>query len=105
MVASQWSEVVVHDNYDFIIRYVSEKTNTRADLLSRKDQIDVTKDNRNIKMLRQVKIWWMEASVVLFKEDKATQDTWLKDKSKQEKEIHRKLTDEKNTTKEQDGIV
>jgi len=56
MVASQWSEVVVHDNYDFIIRYVSEKTNTRADLLSRKDQIDVTKDNRNIKMLRQVKI-------------------------------------------------
>jgi len=43
-------------DYDFIIRHVPGKTNTRADLLSIKDQIDVTKDNRNIEMLRQVEI-------------------------------------------------
>jgi len=67
-------------DYDFIIRHVLGKTNTRADLLSEKDQVDVTRDNRNIKMLRQIEIRRTEALVVLLKEDKATQDIWLKDK-------------------------
>jgi len=75
-------------DYDFMIRHILGKINTRADLLSKKDQIDVTKDNRNIEMLRQVEIWQTEVSVVLFKEGKMTQDTWLKDKNKWEKEIH-----------------
>jgi len=57
-----------------MIRHVPGKTNTRADLLSRKDQVDVTRDNRNIEMLRQIEIQRTEASVVLLKEDKATQD-------------------------------
>ena len=92
-------------DYDFMIRHIPGKTNTRADLLSRKDQIDVTKDNRNIEMLRQVEIWQTEASVVLLKEEGAIQDTQLKDKSKWEKEIYQKLADEKDTTKEQDGII
>ena len=39
-----------------MIRHILGKINTRADLLSKKDQIDVTKDNRNIEMLRQVEI-------------------------------------------------
>jgi len=56
-------------------------------------------------MLRQVEIQRTEASVVLLKEDKATQDIQLKDKSKWEKEIYRKLADKKDMTKEQDGIV
>jgi len=43
--------------------------------------------------------------VVLLKEDKTTQDIQLKDKSNWEKEIYRKLADEKDVTKEQDGIV
>ena len=68
-----------------MIRHIPGKTNTRADLLSRKDQIDVTKDNRNIEMLRQVEIQQTEASVVLLKEEGAIQDTRLKDKSKWEK--------------------
>ena len=56
-------------------------------------------------MLRQVEIRWTEASVVLLKEEGAIQDTQLKDKSKWEKEIYQKLADEKDTTKEQDGII
>ena len=88
-----------------MIRHILGKTNTRADLLSRKDQIDVTKNNQNIEMLRQVEIQWTEASVVLLKEEGAIQiqDTQLKDKSKWEKEIYQKLADEKDTTKEQIG--
>ena len=88
-----------------MIRHIPGKTNTRADLLSRKDQIDVIKDNRNIEMLRQVEIRWTKASVVLLKEEGAIQDMQLKNKSKWEKEIYWKLADEKDTTKEQDGIV
>ena len=65
-------------DYDFIIRHVLGKTNTRADLLSEKDQVNVTRDNRNIKMLRQIEIRRTEASVVLLKEDKATQDICYK---------------------------
>jgi len=49
--------------------------------LSRKDQVDVTRDNKNIEVLRQIEIQRTEASVILLKEDKATQDIWLKDKS------------------------
>ena len=64
-----------------MIRHIPGKTNTRADLLLRKDQIYVTKDNRNIKMLRQVEIRWTEASVVLLKEKGAIQDTQLKIKA------------------------
>ena len=30
-----------------------EKTNTRADILSRKDQVDMMEDNKNIKMLKR----------------------------------------------------
>ena len=85
-----------------MIRHIPGKTNTRVDLLSRKDQVNITRDNRNIEMLRQVEIQRTEVSVVLLKEDKATQDIQLKDKSTWEKEIHRKLADEKDTTKEQD---
>ena len=49
--------------------------------MSRKDQVNVTRDNRNIKMLRQIEIQRTEASVVLLKEDKVTQDIRLKGKS------------------------
>jgi len=88
-----------------MIRHIPGKTNTRADLLSRKDQIDITKDNQNIEMLKQVEIRWTKALVVLLKEEGAIQDTLLKNKSKWEKEIYQKLADEKDATKEQDSIV
>ena len=42
--------------------------------MSRKDQVDVIRDNRNIEILRQVEIQRTEVSVVLLKEDKVTQD-------------------------------
>jgi len=92
-------------DYDFMIRHIPGKTNTRADLLSRKDQVNVIRDNKNIEMLRQVEIQRTEALVVLLKEDKITQDIQLKDKSNWEKEIYQKLADEKDVTREQDGMV
>ena len=47
-----------------------EKTNTRADILSRKDQVDMMEDNKNIKMLKD-KLWKrrmsIEAEVVMWR--------------------------------------
>jgi len=57
-----------------MIRHIPGKTNTRADLLSRKDQIDITKDNQNIEILRQVEIQWTKVLVVLLKDEGAIQD-------------------------------
>ena len=35
-------------DYDFILWHISGKTNMKADILSRKDHIDTTEDNKNI---------------------------------------------------------
>ena len=40
-------------DYDFTLQYILEKTNTKVDILSRKDQVDTWEDNKDIKMLKQ----------------------------------------------------
>ena len=39
-------------DYDFILQHISRKTNTKANVLSRKDHIDTTEDNKNVQMLK-----------------------------------------------------
>ena len=39
-------------DYNFILQHIIEKTNTKADILSRKDQVDTKKDSKDIKMLK-----------------------------------------------------
>ena len=40
-------------DYDFILQYILEKMNTKADILSRKNQIDTWEDNKNVQMLKK----------------------------------------------------
>ena len=35
-------------DYNFILQHILEKTNTKMDILSRKDQVDTKEDNKNI---------------------------------------------------------
>jgi len=55
-------------------------TNTRADILSRKDKVDIMEDNKNIKMLKD-KLWTrsvsIEAEVVMFRENQIVEKTTL----------------------------
>ena len=37
---------------DFILQYISEKTNIRTDILLRKDQVDTKDNNKDIKILK-----------------------------------------------------
>ena len=55
-------------------------TNTRADILSRKDQVDIMEDNKNIKMLKD-KLWTrsvsIEAEVAMFRGNQIVEKTIL----------------------------
>ena len=39
-------------DYDFVLQYIPGETNTKTDVLSRKDYIDTTEDNKNVQMLK-----------------------------------------------------
>jgi len=43
-------------NYDFTLWHILGKINTKADVLSRKDQVDTKNDNKDVQMLKN-EIW------------------------------------------------
>jgi len=43
-------------DYDFTLRYISGKTNTKADILSRREKVDMKKDNQDTQMLKE-ELW------------------------------------------------
>jgi len=43
-------------DYNFKLQYILEKTNTKADILSRKNQVDTGDDNKDIQMLKE-ELW------------------------------------------------
>jgi len=51
VVALHWSLKL--QDYDFELHYIPEKTNTKADILSRKDYVDTPDDNKDIQMLKE----------------------------------------------------
>ena len=43
-------------DYDFILKHIPGKTNTKVDILSRKDQVNTKKDNKDVQLLKD-KLW------------------------------------------------
>ena len=43
-------------DYDFTLKYIPGKTNTKADILSQKDQVNMKEDNKNVQLLKD-KMW------------------------------------------------
>jgi len=39
-------------DYDFTLKHIPEKTNTKADILSRKEQVDTKEDNKDVQVLK-----------------------------------------------------
>jgi len=55
-----------------------EKTNTRADILSRKNQVDTKYDNKNMKMLKDelsTRKVSMEVEIIMFRENQIVEET------------------------------
>ena len=40
-------------DYDFTLRHIPGKTNTKADILSRREKVDTKEDNQDIQMLKE----------------------------------------------------
>ena len=43
-------------DYDFILRHIPGKINTKADILSRKEQVNTKEDNKDVQLLKD-KMW------------------------------------------------
>jgi len=43
-------------DYDFTLRHIPGKTNTKIDILLRKDQVNTKEDNKDVQMLKE-ELW------------------------------------------------
>ena len=77
-------------DYDFMLKHIPGKTNMKADILSRKDQVSTKEDNKDVQLLKD-KLWQRRtmAEVIIMKENKTREE------SKTLKEIRRNATREK----------
>ena len=68
-------------DYDFILQHISGKTNTKADILSRKDQIDIQEDNKDVQMLKE-ELWTRRttAEIIMLKRNKMIENLDLLEK-------------------------
>jgi len=82
-------------DYDFTLCLISEKTNTKANVLSRNNQVD-TEDNKNILMLKE-EIWTrrqITAEVMLIRKNQVVEEITLLE------EIQRNNTKKQEIVKE-----
>jgi len=77
-------------NYDFILRHIPGKTNTKADILSRKNQVNTKENNKNVQLLKE-ELWTrrMTAEVMMLRRMATTDDLEMM------KEIKRNNTKER----------
>ena len=98
-------------DYNFILWHISGKTNTKADVLSRKDQVDTKEDNKDVQMFKD-EIWTRRntmAKVMLIWRNQMVEETtlleeiWRNNTKKQE--VLKKLEKNKGQAWEDDKIV
>ena len=77
-------------DYDFTLKHIPGKTNTKADILSRKDQVNTKEDNKDVQLLKD-KLWqWrMTAEITMIKRKTTVEESDIF------KEIKRNTTKEK----------
>jgi len=49
-------------DYDFTLKYILEKINTKVNILSRKDQVNTKEDNKDVQLLK--KQLWTRRTIV-----------------------------------------
>jgi len=90
-------------DYSFTLKHILGKTNTKADILSRKDQVNTKENNKDVQLLKD-KLWQQKitAEIVMMKGNKAREE------SKILKEIRRNATKEKKVVQaleKRDGLT
>ena len=97
-------------NYNFTLQHISGKTNTKADILSRKDQINTKEDNKDVQILKK-ELWMrrMIAEIIILKRttkmEKLNILKEIRSNNTREKEVNQALEKKDRLTWEEDGIV
>ena len=97
-------------DYDFTLKHMLEKTNTKADILSRKDQVNTKKDNKDIQLLKEqswtrrmtVEITMLRRKIIADELDIVKE---IKRNNTQEQEVVQALKKEDRLTWKEDKIV
>jgi len=97
-------------DYDFILKHIPGKTNTKVDILSRKDQVNIKEDNKDVQLLKD-KLWQQRttAEVIIMKGDKRREEDNILKKIRRnttrEKKVIQALEKKDSLTWEKDGVV
>ena len=97
-------------DYDFTLKHILEKTNTKTDILSRKDQVNTKEDNKDVQLLKD-KLWQRKtiAEVAIMKENKTREESKIlkeiKRNTTRENEVVQALERRDGLTWEEDGVV
>ena len=97
-------------DYDFTLRYIPGKTNTKVDILSRKDQVNMKEDNKDVQMLKE-ELWKRRiiAEVMMLKREITTKKQEILEEirrnSTKEWEVIQVLEKNDGLTWEEDRIV
>ena len=49
-------------DYNFVLRHIPEKSNMKADILSRKDQVNTKEDNKDVQLLKD-EMWTRKMTI------------------------------------------
>jgi len=97
-------------DYDFTLWHIPGKTNTKVDILSRKDQVSTKEDNKDIQLLKE-KLWTRRMTAeIMMMERKTTVDKddiikKIKRNNTRKKEVVQALKKEDGLTWKEDRVV
>ena len=80
-------------DYDFTLKHIPRKTNTKADILSRKDQVNTKENNKDVQLLKD-KLW----------QRKITAEVMMIPRKMKMEENNRLKEIKRNTTREKEII-
>jgi len=93
-----------------MLKHIPGKTNTKANILSRKDQVNTKEDNKNVQLLKD-KLWQRRATakIVIMGENKAREENGIlkeiRRNATREKEVVQALERNDSITWEEDRLV
>jgi len=97
-------------DYNFTLKHILEKINTKVDILSRKDQVNIKEDNKDVQLLKD-KLWQqrMTAEITMIKRRTTEEESGILKEIKRnmtrEKEVVQALKKEDSLTWEEDRVV
>jgi len=97
-------------DYNFTLKHILGKTNTKVDILSRKDQVNTKEDNKDVQLLKD-KLWQQRVTVeitmiqrrMMIGENDRLKE--IKRNTTREKEVVQALRKEDGLTWEEDRVV